>query len=421
MQGSASVLSADGGAGDDKLEIVGAAVGQATLAGGAGDDVYSFFGNPTGAFTVDEIDTGLSDASRDGLDFSGLTSGGVTIDLSDTRAQALAPDFTLTLTDPLGIENVIGTAHSDTILGNDRPNDLSGSALPDSRAGSTTTSTFDYQAGTRTQWVFLDFVTDTDPSEHDYSQDERDAIEQRIEADYLGPDPAHPWFNVRFTQDVQDIPADLRDSGQFATEFFNQTPSFNRPGGEASEVDFGNVNLGGSTVIQVNGLLGGVDQPDATSDNFIRLSSKIAAHELGHLMGIRHSDAFGPVGLGLHSPPGSDEFKPATNTAEAAFETFDHLISSPATVGSDRFNDIRDLSFGPREAIKLAFADHGVIEAEPDALHDSFDSAVYLPLDPLAVPDTAATGVEAGTIWQVGASAVRGITANRSVHRPDRR
>ncbi len=79
------------------------------------------------------------------------------------------------------------------------------------------------------------------------------------------------------------------------------------------------------------------------------LSAKIAIHELGHLLGLRHSDAFGPIGFGMHSPPGAGAFKPEFPGPVAAFETFDHLIGSPASVGSNRFNDLRQLEFGERK------------------------------------------------------------------------
>jgi hypothetical protein len=109
----------------------------------------------------------------------------------------------------------------------------------------------------------------------------------------------------------------------------------------------------------------------------------------------------------VHSPPGSDKFTPNGDPA-AAFETFDHLISSPATVGSDRFNDLGDLYFGQREAIKLAFADHGTTLPEQPTSHGTLNSAQPLPLAPLAVPNMSTSGAEQGMNFQVGLSAVFG-------------
>ena len=71
--------------------------------------------------------------------------------------------------------------------------------------------------------------------------------------------------------------------------------------------------------------------------------------------------------------PRSDA-KPVFAGPYAAFEKFDHLLSSPTSVGSDRFNDLRDLSFGEREAIKLALTQveaSSIVGAESDAPHQS--------------------------------------------------
>src|SRR5262249_34039336 len=197
-------------------------------------------------------------------------------------------------------------------------------------------------------------------------------------------------------------------TNQFVTEYFNRTPSFNRAGGEASELDFGNENLGGFTVIQVNGLVGGTDQPENNSTNFVLLSSKIAAHELAHLMGVLHEDSFGPIGFGLHSPPGGGAYIPTFTGPDGAFETFSHIISSPATVGSSRFTDLGDVYFGEREAIKLAFAERGTVVAEAGGAHGTIQTAQALPLAALPVPNTVAGSLNAGASLNVAAIAVTG-------------
>ena len=210
------------------------------------------------------------------------------------------------------------------------------------------------------------------------------------------------------------IPAEYQTIGQYATIYFNQTPASGRPGGLASEIDPGNVNLGGSAVVQINGLLGGVitaieaeiegdgqadqskgdtnaisdlevgaDKPAATSDNFVRLSGKVAAHELAHLLGLRHQDSFGPIGLGVHDPPGAGGYKPVYTGPSGGVETFDHISGSPASIGSTRFDDLEDLYFGEREAIKLAFANSrpsDTTATETTAAHNSRSAAA--PLSP---------------------------------------
>lgn len=145
-----------------------------------------------------------------------------------------------------------------------------------------------------------------------------------------------------------------------------------------------------------------------TSENCVRLSSKIAAHELAHMLGVRHADAFGPIAFAVHTPPGSAGYKPSFPGPSAGFESFDHLIGSPSTIGSDRFNDLGDLFFGEREAVKLAFNERGVVIAEPSGLHASFVSAVPLSLASLDVPNTLTSGLNANKQFHVAAIDVIG-------------
>jgi hypothetical protein len=126
------------------------------------------------------------------------------------------------------------------------------------------------------------------------------------------------------------------------------------------------------------------------------LSIKVAAHELGHLLGLRHYDAFGPIGSGIHSPPGNGSFNPYFTGLSEAYETFQHLISSPASVGSDRQNDLQGLFFGEREAIKLAnaFSDPAVTRtAEQPSDKGDRTRAQTVPWKTIAVPNTLLTGV----------------------------
>ncbi|MFN9288491.1 MAG: M57 family metalloprotease, partial [Planctomyces sp.] len=85
----------------------------------------------------------------------------------------------------------------------------------------------------------------------------------------------------------------------------------------------------------------------------MRLTSKVIAHELGHLLGLRHQDSFGPIGYGVNLVPGVSEFNPVYPGPAGAFETFQHMMGSPASVGTTRNDDLGDLFFGERELIKL--------------------------------------------------------------------
>ena len=92
----------------------------------------------------------------------------------------------------------------------------------------------------------------------------------------------------------------------------------------------------------------------------------------------------------------------------AAFESFDHLIGSPATIGSDRFNDLGDLFFGEREAIKLAFNERGVVVGYSTESHASHATAIPLELATLPVPNTLERGLHANKQFLVSALAVVG-------------
>ena len=121
-----------GGDDDDTLEGGG---GDDYLDGGAGDDTYVFTGSANlGEDTIAESSVGGNDLG-DTLDFSGL-SRAVSIDLADdTQSQAVATDLALILEDGNAIEDVLGTALADVLIGNSRSNFLSGGAGNDSLKG----------------------------------------------------------------------------------------------------------------------------------------------------------------------------------------------------------------------------------------------------------------------------------------------
>jgi Ca2+-binding RTX toxin-like protein len=405
-----TTITLSGDEGDDHITVEDGS--GATVTGGTGTDTIVLAGSSLGSVVIDEVAGPSPDLSRDTLDFSGFTGGPINLNLSITTPQTVTPGhLTLTLTDAAGIENVIGTAFADSVVGNGRDNLFLGADPLNAVAG--VAPAWDGV----TQVVFLDFDTYTgiDPAtglpEHVYSQAERDAIQSRIEADYIGPDPANPWFHFQFTQTQ---PA----AGPFARLNFNQTPmNPDDPeqvtGGFAYELDFRNLNLGtdanpSAASIQVNGILGVDGQPPDTSANWVELSAKIGAHELGHLVGLLHTDAFGPIGYGPHNPPGGVRYNPDYTGTAAAFETFDHLMSSPASVGSNRFNDLRDLYFGEREAVKLTFAESGTVVNEAGAPHRSFDTAQPIVLAPLSVPNTLSAGLNSHKAFAVEALDVVG-------------
>ncbi len=461
MLGTAATVAFDGGLGDDGALITGNAT--MSLNGGDGDDFYRFMSNPQSDITFADANTGSSDSSKDTLDFSSFTGGAINLDLrlvNDWQTQGTAQSqgaaqLRIKLTDAMSIENVVGTPLADTIYGNARGNYLGGADFDTPFSGPVATP-----RGV-TQWVFLDFDSNTnrgplDSGEHVYTTAERELIRQRVEANYRGPN-TNAWFDIRVVTVKTGIPESFRTANQFATIYFNQTPASGRPGGLASEVDPGNVNLGGSAVVQVNGLLGGVinrtdveeeiggdrdglkgdvapineveigaSKPAATSDNFVRLSAKVAAHELAHLLGLRHQDSFGPIGSGIHNPPGSGSYKPIYTGPSGGVETFDHLIGSPASVGSTRFDDLNDLYFGEREAIKLAFAGSNPAQTTFTNVDSNNSRSTAIPLNPvtLEVPNTLSRGQNqqkdlyvqiASVIGQIRVDSTSTIPTNRSM------
>src|SRR5262249_4313342 len=76
--------------------------------------------------------------------------------------------------------------------------------------------------------------------------------------------------------------------------------------------------------------------------------------------------------------------------------------------------------FGEREAIKLAFDDHGSAVDEQASPHDSLQTAQAIDLRPITVPNTLRDGIDASKILDVTASDVIGsIDQVGGVAQPD--
>ncbi len=438
-----------GGTGFDTLigsqsnDTLVAGYGDDSLVGGGGNDTFQFVGqsgidpqNPGAADTfasagsagnvfIDEP-RGTNIAT---LDFS-QASAGISIDLGQTGPQTVITGvLTVTLSDPMGISNVIGSAYDDTIIGNARDNTLIGGGGQDVIAG---LGGDDVLQGDVTRTVLLDFDSLSVPGQIVYTPQERDAIQAQLTADYSA-------FSYVFTQTVPT-------SGPYTTIYFNDPALTGLEGGLASAIDWrdqfisgaislisstavpfptipvppsnlGYVDTGAAATLQVtppdtaavniNDFLGGPDEPPATMSNIVGLSTTIAAHELGHLSGLQHEDAFGPIGAGFDPDLSGSLFDPAYTGPDDADETTDHIIASGASVGQTTEEAIDDPFFGAREAIALAYGEDGVPIIEPNSVyHESLASATPISLEPLVVPDTVLEGTDADQIFDVTAADV---------------
>ncbi len=163
----------------------------------------------------------------------------------------------------------------------------------------------------------------------------------------------------------------------------------------SKEIDFRNLNRSTQVYVDVNGLLGGSRQPEATSDNYVAMSITIAAHEVGHSAGGRHFYASGPIGFGIHVPPGRDAYRPTYPGLVGALETTLHVMASPASVGSSLTQAVEQLFFSERTAIVLAFAEQGVVVNENAANTQTLSGQALGELPGLRVPNTIAKGMNA--------------------------
>ncbi len=352
-----------GGNGNDQLE---GQAGNDTVRGGLGDDTYVFSGIGLGADMVQEDSQLNPDTSEDALDFFGF-SDPVSINLSSIAAQQISPGLTLTLSDAAGLEVVIGSANADTIIGNERDNTLIGAGGEDSISGA---GGDDLIQAAVVKTVFLDFDTATDGDELEYSPIEREGVQRLLEQDFAA-------FGFSFTQTA---PTD----GNFVTILFNRTPRIGgrlQAGGLSGEIGWRSLVLNGNVLVDVNGFFGfGVEEarigsplPLETAEpdgfdrtNFIQLSTTIAGHELAHFFGLRHHDAIGPAGAGLFAELGAGRFLPKYPELipQTAEETRNHLIASPAAVKTTLADALRDPFLSEREAIKMAFAETGMLIPE---------------------------------------------------------
>ena len=426
--GFSGTVILQGGTGDDTLigtggpdTLIGGA-GNDSLVGGGGADTFTFNGGSSGSQTVDEVEN-----SGAWLDFSQAPDG-ISINLSQSGLQTVIPGLlTLTLADPLGINNVLGSGYDDTIIGNALDNTLIGTGGDDLIAG---LGGDDVLEGSIDRTVYLDFDTFELPGQHYYTQEERDEIQAQITADYAD-------FSYTFTQTQPE-------SGLYTTIYFNDPVLVGLEGGVASEIDWRDLDISGTTTltqaalvfpaagsggmfaglpegvqglevvppdtagVNVNYLLGSPGEPAATSVDIVGLSTTIAAHELGHLSGLEHFDSFGPIGSGIYDQVDPTLYNPTYPGSTDADETIWHIMASGASVHATLEDAIDDPFFGEREAVVLAYGEDGTPTNEQTTPHYAMSDAQPIALQPLTVPDTDLQGVNADQVFNVTAADVVG-------------
>jgi hypothetical protein len=290
-------------------------------------------------------------------------------------------------------------------------------------------------AGEAVQQVFLDFdggvpnfdvvITNLDgtsrvaarlPS-HIYTVEERASIESLIAADVS-----------QFGIAVQSVPP---TEGAFSTLTFNgplpirlqavEGGGFLVSGsfGDSDSIDHRNQNPADTAVIaahlweffvqtdpsgrsftNASGLAADADHPLAArlSKAVVQQSANTAAHELGHLLGVRHHDGFGPPGSGLPSngSPNPLAFVPPYDGPLVADETPLHLMSTGSTGATPRVRASVDQFFSERSALKLAAVTLGVGELsspmpEADALGTVLEPVL------VSVPNPVLAGESGGS------------------------
>ena len=218
------------------------------------------------------------------------------------------------------------------------------------------------------QQVFIDFDSRTGQGDHVYTPDERDQILDLMVNDYSR-------FNFSFFE-TEPV------AGDFSTIFINDGDEF----GLAQQIDPRNLDKNDTATVSVN-------TGASNSAEFVTLTANVASHELGHLLGLRHFDSFGPIGSGLDpNTAASSDFRPAYNGPSSADDTQFHLMESDSVfIEADV-----DQFFSERSAIKLTFNEQGTVVSEDDSIKNTIADAQFIELDSMIVPNTIEVGDRAG-------------------------
>ena len=246
------------------------------------------------------------------------------------------------------------------------------------------------------QMVTLNFdsISLSDPAdEYVYSPAERLAIKDILEEIYLSDplDPTGGPFGIKF-----EIFDPLSPPPSFTSSFINFNNGF--MGGVAEKLDFRNTDDTDDVDINAFGLLRSYDGAPkglggdtwslaelTTSESVIRASANLAAHELGHAMGLRHHDSFGPIGSGI-GVSGS-KYDPAYVGPSDTNASF-HVMGLASTVALNPETLLSPSWLSERSAMKLAFNLAGGIVPETGLPHSAPFEAQEFPIASVTAPNT---------------------------------
>ena len=234
---------------------------------------------------------------------------------------------------------------------------------------------------------------------------------QRVFLDFSGAVPG--VFSAGERQAVADAFGDIFAGFDLEVSLTAPSEPFTRIvydsfglGGVANRIDFRNTFADDFAFVGTDGL------QSVSSRQQVQYAANVGSHELGHTLGLRHHDSFGPIGSGL--PPqvvdlGGD-LLPSFRGPVAADEFEDRIMSTPAFGANfQRFFD-GPAFLSERSLIKLAFAEQGTLVDEAAGFNGSLAAAQAIDLELLDVPNSLPAGSEnAGVDLTARAAAVGGF------------
>lgn len=257
----------------------------------------------------------------------------------------------------------------------------------------------------QTVWVDFDTFTTPDVSgeedDYEYSPSEREAVLAELRGIfYTSPDdPLGGEFGIDFLDSAPP-------------PFTSTLVKVNAGLGHAEKIDFRNLDDDDDVTIHpVKVLKSFIGVPRApefgggtwteedllTSENIVRATANLAAHELGHSFGLRHHDSFTPIGSGIGVS--GDKYIPTYLGGTGTNASF-HVMGLNSSVALTAENLITPSWLSPRSALKLtinkiedAVGDNPLVAFESgapggDVPDGPSGGTPFVPLAPLPIRNT---------------------------------